>query len=139
MSKPIAFGSDRTSTELSREVAADRREWIEQQKQQVRGEATARPWRVVPIGSHRYIESDDGFVCDMQRDQCADEAAIAKSDADAALIVTCVNSFPTLVEALQIARNVVFVAGGKQNTWEPELKVIDAALTLAGEKGGERE
>jgi len=100
---------------------------------------TPLPWRIVPIGSERYIESDAGFVCDMQRNACIDEFSIYQCEANAAFIVQAVNSHYALVEALKLTlgqlEGVKSKSGVHSCSLAADIRIAKAALALATKAG----
>ena len=79
---------------------------------------TARPWRYQE-GSDAYTHiisaGENTFLCALQQDRSG------RAEADARLIVTCVNLHDELVEVLKTARQQLVTLGGDP-TAEPDFK-----------------
>lgn len=97
---------------------------------------TPLPWRIVPIGGERYIESDAGFVCDMQRNDRPDAASCHMADEDSAFIVRACNSHEALINALELVvklidEDVIRVRESERNQLIECLEKANVAIALA--------
>lgn len=90
-----------------------RLEFDEKSGRATKAEATARPWYLKQLGRNLYVESDAGFICDMQLG--GEDKGRCRVDAE--LIVTAVNSHETLVNVSR--KNTIKLHGAAKthNKW----------------------
>lgn len=60
-------------------------------------------WRIVNRGSEKFIESEDGTICDMMRNDCRDKKEVHDCDQHAKLIAAA----PELLEACKNALDYI--------------------------------